>query len=322
LNEFELIQQYFSSQGLARDDVVVAIGDDAAVVTPSARMQQVVTTDMLVAGTHFLADADPHSIGYKSLAVNLSDLAAMGASPTWFTLNLSLPGVDRLWLEWFRDGLFRLAGTYGVQLIGGDTVRGPLVVGVQAFGVLPAGTALMRSGARPRDRIYVTGTLGDAGLALAQQRNELALSAPDREIVMQRLHFPAPRVSEGVGLRDVASSCIDISDGLLADLGHILQASAVGARVVLERIPVSSVYRQHFEHVHSWDAALKSGDDYELCFTVPAEQTATLERLGAAWACGVSYIGDIEAAPGLRLVDAHGRTHEPTMEGFDHFADD
>jgi len=322
LNEFELIQRYFASQGLARGDVVVPIGDDAAVVSMPAGMQQVVTTDLLVAGTHFLADADPNSIGHKSLAVNLSDLAAMGASPAWFTLSLSLPSIDQAWLGKFCKGLFRVAGAHGVQLIGGDTVRGPLTIGIQAHGLLPAGTAVRRSGARPRDRIYVSGTLGDAGLALLCQRAELELSLPDRELVMQRLNFPVPRVSEGVGIRDLASSGIDISDGLLADLAHILQASSVGARVVVDRIPVSSVYRRHFEQARGWELALASGDDYELCFTLPAEHTAALECLATTWTCGFSYIGDIEAAAGVRLVDAAGRTHDYAIEGFDHFAAD
>jgi thiamine-monophosphate kinase len=320
LNEFELIRTYFAVQGLARDDVVISIGDDAAVVRPQPGMEEVLTTDMLVADTHFFADADPRSIGYKSLAVNLSDLAAMGAEPAWFTLDLSLPRVDPSWLEAFTCGLFELAARHRVQLVGGDTVRGPLAVAIQLCGFVPAGTALRRTGACAGDCVYVTGTLGDAALALLQRQGELTFSSAEREQLQHRLDYPEPRLAIGTALRAVATSCIDVSDGLLADLGHVLEASAVGARIALERIPFSKVYRQHRERLGGWDLALTNGDDYELCFTVPRARQTELESLLSGCDCEVSYVGDIEAEAGLRIVDVGGELYAPMTHGYEHFS--
>lgn len=320
MNEFELIRRYFASQGLAREDVIVPIGDDAAVVALPSGMQQVLTTDMLVAGSHFFADADPRSIGHKALAVNLSDIAAMGAAPAWFTLDLSLPRADPDWLQAFTDGLFALASQYQTQLVGGDTVRGPLTVAIQVCGLLPAGAALLRSGARPGDRIYVTGTLGDAALALAHLRGALQLPEPERVQVMPRLDYPQPRVAAGQALRTLASSCIDVSDGLYADLGHVLEASGVGAGLFLEKIPLSSLYRRHSESVGGTELALTNGDDYELCFTLPPAREPELQRVMPQCGCDLTYVGDIEARPGLRIVDANGRVREPKIRGYDHFA--
>ena len=322
MNEFDLIRTFFASQGSARDDVAVSIGDDAAVVNVPPGMQQVLTTDVLVAGTHFLAEADPVGIGHKSLAVNLSDLAAMGATPKWFTLNLSLPEVNTSWLQGFCRGLFGLASQWNVSLIGGDTVRGPLTIGIQACGVVSTGKAMLRSGAKTGDRIYVTGTLGDAGVALLHQRGTLALEAADVATVQSRLDSPIPRVSEGLALRDFASSCIDISDGLLSDLGHIATASTVGARIMLERLPVSTVYHTYFEQLDRWAIALTAGDDYELCFTIPGPRQADFERLSAKWQCGATYIGDIETESGVRVVDRLGVDHKPNTGGYEHFTAD
>jgi thiamine-monophosphate kinase len=319
LNEFELIRSYFAGQGLARDDVVVSIGDDAAVVAPTPGMQEVLTTDMLVAGRHFFADVDPRSIGHKALAVNLSDIAAMGATPAWFTLDLSLPSADPQWLRAFARGLFGLADQYRTQLVGGDTVRGPLAVAIQLCGMVPAGGALRRSGAQPGDRIYVTGTLGDAALALSHRRGALDLPEPERLQVVQRLEYPQPRVAAGEALRALASSCIDVSDGLYADLGHVLEASAVGAQLISEKIPLSPVYRRHSETVGGAELALSNGDDYELCFTVPPAKVPELQRMLSRCQCDVTYVGDIEAQPGLRMLDANGRIHEPKLQGYDHF---
>ena len=322
MNEFDLIRTFFASQGSARDDVAVSIGDDAAVVNVPPGMQQVLTTDVLVAGTHFLAEADPVGIGHKSLAVNLSDLAAMGAVPKWFTLNLSLSEVNTSWLQGFCRGLFGLANQWNISLVGGDTVRGPLTIGIQAGGVVPTGKAMLRSGAKVGDRIYVTGTLGDAGVALLHQRGTLPLKATDFAKVRPRLDFPIPRLSEGLALRDFASSCIDISDGLLSDLGHIATASTVGARIMLERLPVSTVYRTYFEQFGRWDTAITAGDDYELCFTIPRPRQTDFERLSAKWQCGATYIGDIETEPGVRVVDRLGVDHKPNTNGYEHFAAD
>ncbi len=300
----------------------MSIGDDAAVVNVLPGMQQVLTTDVLVAGTHFLADGDPVAIGHKSLAVNLSDLAAMGAAPKWFTLNLSLPEVNTNWLQAFCRGLFELASQWNLSLVGGDTVRGPLTIGVQADGEVPSGTAMLRSGAKAGDRIYVTGTLGDAGAALLHQRGTLALEAADFATVKARLDFPTPRVSEGLALREFASSCIDISDGLFSDLGHIVTASAIGARIMLERLPASTVYRKYFEQLGGWNTAITAGDDYELCFTIPASRRTDFEQLSATWHCGATYIGDVETEPGVRVVDQFGTDRKPSTGGYEHFAAD
>jgi thiamine-monophosphate kinase len=320
LNEFELIRSYFACQGLAREDVIVSIGDDAAVVAPPPGTQQVLTTDMLVAGSHFFADADPRSVGHKALAVNLSDIAAMGATPAWFTLDLSLPSTDARWLQAFAGGLFELADQYRTQLVGGDTVRGPLAVAIQLCGVVPAGEALLRSGARPGDHVYVTGTLGDAALALSQRRGTLDLPEPERLQVMRRLDYPQPRVAAGEALRAVASSCIDVSDGLYADLGHVLEASRVGAQLVSDKIPLSSVYRRYSDRFGGAELALSNGDDYELCFTVPPAKVSELLRMLPRCQCDVTHIGDIEAQLGLRMLDANGRLDEPKLRGYDHFA--
>ncbi|MFQ6022429.1 MAG: thiamine-phosphate kinase [Acidiferrobacterales bacterium] len=320
MNEFDLIRTYFARQGLTRNDVVVSIGDDAAVIDIPAGMQQVVTTDALIAGTHFLADAEPASVGHKALAVNFSDLAAMGATPTWFTLNLTLPAVDDVWLKAFCEGVFTLANEYQAQLVGGDTVRGPLAVCIQAYGLVPAGKALLRTGAKSSDRIYVTGVLGDAALGLLQQRGRLSMSQKERACALERLNYPAPRVAQGIVLRDLASSCIDISDGLLADLEHILQASGVGARVFIDQVPLSAVYRAHFDEVGGWELAITNGDDYELCFTASSDKQVELESLAAFDKCGLTCIGDIEPEPGLRIVDSTGKPYEPKRYGYDHFA--
>ncbi len=319
MNEFELIRRYFASQGLVREDVLLGIGDDAAVVRVPPGMEQVITTDVLVEGRHFFADCDAAAVGHKALAVNLSDLAAMGAQPAWFTLALALPQADTRWLEAFCAGLFALARRYEVALIGGDTVRGPLTVTIQAHGLLPPGQALRRAGARVGDRLYVTGTLGDAALALKQRRGELALPGAERHALQQRLDYPEPRVQAGVALRGLASSCIDVSDGLLADLGHILEASRVGACVELGRVPVSEAYRRHLPSVH-WEPALTGGDDYELCFTVPPAREAELVARRAQLGCEATRIGEIEPGPELRVLDPAGRAYVPAGRGYDHFA--
>ncbi len=318
MNEFELIRDYFARQPVTRADVVVGIGDDAAVLELPVDRQLVVSTDMLVAGVHFPQETAPAAVGYKALAVNLSDLAAMGASPAWFTLNLSLPAADPVWLRAFCAGLFDLAGAFGLQLVGGDTTRGPLTIGIQIAGFVPHGQALLRSGARPGDGIYVTGWLGDAALGLMCLREQLRLPESDRAQVLQRLERPTPRVHEGEALRGLASACIDISDGLVADLGHVLEASGVGAQVELATLPLSAVYQAVRGQV-GWNPAVARGDDYELCFTVPAQRQPALEALAAQFDCAIRRIGVIEARPGLRLVEPSGAAFRPDIPGFDHF---
>jgi thiamine-monophosphate kinase len=318
VHEFELIREFFASQPVTRPDVVLGIGDDAALLNVPAGHELVVTTDMLVAGVHFPEATDARSIGHKALAVNLSDLAAMGATPAWFTLNLSLPQADAGWLREFTRGLFALARQHEVALVGGDTTRGPLTIGIQAMGFVPRWQALTRSGARPGDHIYVTGQLGEAALGLLLAQGRLELPEEYQGPVLARLHRPLPRVAAGVALRGIASACIDISDGLGADLGHILEASQAGARVQLARLPLSPAYDAARERV-GWEPALGGGDDYELCFTVPAEREAALRQAAARFGVPCVQIGEIETQPGLRLVDEQGRLYSLRAGGYDHF---
>ncbi len=318
MNEFELIAHYFARQPVARPDVALGIGDDAAVLDVPPGQQLVVSTDMLVAGVHFPEGTDAVSIGHKALAVNLSDLAAMGATPAWYTLNLSLPQAEPVWLEGFCQGMFALAVKHDAALVGGDTTRGPLTIGIQIMGLVPHGQALKRAGARPGDRIYVTGLLGEAALGLRVAQGQLKL--PDEYLanVLTQLNRPLPRVPAGLKLRGLASACIDISDGLAADLGHILAASNVGARIHLKRLPLSLAYDAVFEQV-GWQAALAGGDDYELCFTIPSAQETAFRLASAQFGVACSYIGDIEAEAGLRIMDEQGGLYRPEQAGFDHF---
>jgi len=318
LNEFEIIREFFVSQPVRRPDVVMGIGDDAALLSVPDEHELVVTTDLLVAGVHFPETIDPRSVGHKALAVNLSDLAAMGATPAWFTLTLSLPQADSAWLREFTQGMYALARQYDVALVGGDTTRGPLTIGIQAMGFVPRWQALMRSGAKPGDRIYVTGNLGEAALGLLLLQGKLQLPEEYQGPVLTRLNRPMPRVAAGLALRGLASSCIDVSDGLVADLGHILDASGVGARVQLARLPVSMAYDPAFTQV-GWEPAIAGGDDYELCFTVPAERENALRMATAQFGVSCAQIGEIESHPGLRLVDAHGSLYTTKTGGYDHF---
>ncbi len=317
--EFQLIKKFFSVSGSGRNGVVLGVGDDAALLEVPAGKELAVTVDTLLAGIHYPRSTAAADVGYKALAVNLSDLAAMGAKPVWATLALTLPSADEVWLRDFAEGLLSLAEGFGVQLVGGDTTRGPVtIVTLQLHGLVPKGEALRRSGAREGDFVYVTGTLGDAALAL------LLLEEGKRvpEALQRRLDRPTPRVAEGVALRGMASACIDISDGLLADLGHILEASAVGARLELERLPLSQDYLASVESLADrWAPALSGGDDYELCFTVSPEQREKVERCFArqGWLC--THVGVIEERTrGLRCLLPDGTEYNPLNRGYDHFA--
>ena len=319
-SEFSLIDRYFAVHDLHRPDVALGIGDDCALLVPPAGQQLVVTMDTLVADVHFFAAADPEGLGHKALAVNLSDLASMGATPAWATLALTLPKANEDWLERFCRGLFALADRYDVQLVGGDTTHGPVTtLTIQAHGFVPPDSALRRDGAQPGDGVYVTGTPGDAGLALAAAYGKALVVPEGRVYVQQRLERPEPRLAEGVALRGVASAAIDISDGLAQDLGHILERSGVGARLEVERLPLSLALAASLD----WDAAivtaLASGDDYELCFTVPPERVAWLESVARGWECRCTRIGVITAEPGLRLVRADGSAFRLERLGYDHF---
>ena len=337
LSEFDLIQRYFTPTTPARDDVIQGVGDDGAVLHVPIGMDLVVSVDTLVSGVHFFADVDPAALGHKALAVNLSDMAAMGAEPAWATLALTLPQVDEVWLEAFGRGFFELAEHYGVQLVGGDTCRGPLAMSVQMHGFIQQGAALRRVGAMVGDLIYVTGTLGDAGLALQALQQHQALVAsgilplatlvhpctapePHAHYLKDRLERPSPRVFEGLALRGIASAAIDVSDGLVADLGHILAASGVGATLEIERLPVSSAFVAVVQGDSCWQLPLSAGDDYELCFTVPAEKQAKVEQVFARFGCGAARIGVIESSLGLRCKLASGEILTPPSSGYQHFS--
>jgi len=318
ISEFNLIERYFARTGRTRDDVVLGIGDDAALVRVPDGMELALAIDTLVAGVHFPVDTDAASLGHKALAVNLSDLAAMGAEPVWATLALTLPEANEQWLDDFSRGLFALADRYNVQLIGGDTTHGPLTITVQAHGCVPAGQALRRAGARPGDLIYVTGTLGDAGLALLALQEEVKLPLKDKTFVLDRLNRPEPRIVIGQQLRGIAHAAIDVSDGLAADLSHILDASHVGATIQVERLPLSPVLQEYFHMIGGWIVPLASGDDYELCITVPPDKQAALELACAQHACPCTWIGSINARPGLHCLMDDG-TEIGAPSGYQHF---
>ncbi len=269
MNEFELIQQFFSTQSIQRSDVLLGIGDDAALVQPPHNHELVITTDTLISGVHFLENTAAADIGYKALAVNLSDLAAMGATPAWVTLALTLSNADEKWLQEFARGFFSLCAEHQTQLIGGDVTRGHLSITVQAIGFVPAHQAIKRSGAKPTDLIYVTNTLGDAALALAFLQNKIKVSATHQKTILAKLCRPTPQIAIGMALRNIATAAIDISDGLAADLNHILTRSQVGAHVDVDRIPLSTALTDSMNKPDAISLALQGGDDYELCFTVP-----------------------------------------------------
>ncbi|MDU4094144.1 MAG: thiamine-phosphate kinase [Pantoea sp.] len=318
--EFELIARYFNRVTSSRRDVEKGIGDDCALLNVPEKQTLAISTDTLVEGIHFLRDIHPADLGYKALAVNLSDLAAMGADPAWLTLALTLPDVDEAWLKAFSDSLFELLDYYDMQLIGGDTTRGPRSLTLGIHGLVPVGRALRRSGARPGDWIYVTGSLGDsaAGLALLQHRVRITDPVVHEALIKRHLR-PMPRILQGQALRNLASAAIDISDGLISDLGHILQASECGARVNLDALPLSSVLRDHFAPEQALRWALSGGEDYELCFTVPEINRGALDvalgRLGVPYTC----IGQLAPeSEGLVLLQ-DGQPTTFNLKGFDHF---
>lgn len=319
MNEFDIINTYFTHRDHARADVIKGSGDDAAVVRVPAGHELVISTDTLVAGIHFPVATSPEAIGHKSLAVNLSDLAAMGATPAWALLALTLPEANDNWLKQFCQGFFRLAQRYGVALIGGDLTHGPLSITVQMLGFAPTGQSVYRSGARPGDRIYVTGTLGDAGVGLRQAQLSTHALTPAQSFLRERLNRPEPRVAVGQALAGLANAAIDISDGLAADLTHLLTQSHVGARIDVERLPCSSALQHTVTKEEAIALALNAGDDYELCFTIAAEHTDELARRLATIDCPYTYIGDITAALGLVLHDQYGGNYHGTLMGYQHF---
>lgn len=319
LSEFELIGRYFTHPA---PHTRLGVGDDGAVVRVRRGRELVVSADLLVAGRHFFADADPRQLGHKALAVNLSDMAAMGAIARWATLAIALPRVEPWWLRRFAAGFMQLARRHGVDLIGGDTTRGPLAICVQVMGEVPAGSALTRSGARAGDEIWVSGHIGDAALALAAMKGHLKLSAAERGRIQKRLHAPTPRLALGAALRGIARSAIDISDGLCADLGHICERSRVSAVVDFERLPISPVMRRHLDSPAARDALLAGGDDYELCFTAPLARHRAVLRAASRTATKVTAIGRIQACktrPGVTVIAHGGKRIEVKRGGYDHF---
>ncbi|MGV7207755.1 thiamine-phosphate kinase [Oxalobacteraceae bacterium A2-2] len=318
LSEFDLIKEYFVRARPARASL--GIGDDCALLTPTPGMQTAISSDMLVEGRHFFAGADARKLGHKALAVNLSDLAAMGARPVGFTLALALPAAERAWLEGFAAGLFALADVFDIELIGGDTTKGPLNICITVFGEVAPGRALRRDAARPGDDIWVSGSLGDARLALAGLRGELALDDSALAASAVRLHTPVPRVELGLLLsgQGLAHAAIDISDGLVGDLGHILERSGVGATLDLDALPAGDVLATRDQDLRRRYAAA-GGDDYELCFTAPASARAAIVAAAASVATPVARVGAIEAASGLRLTDAGGRPLDLRLDSYDHF---
>ena len=324
MGEFDLIRRYFQ-RPVRR--AALGVGDDCALLAPAPGMQLAISSDMLVEGRHFFADVNPRLLGHKALAVNLSDLAASGARPLAFTLALSLPGADEDWISEFAAGLLTLADAHECELIGGDTTGGPLNICITVFGEVPAGQALLRSGARAGDEIWVSGTLGDARLALEAMLGHVQLPAELLQQARQRLEAPTPRVALGLALRGISSSAIDVSDGLLGDLGHVLRASGTGATVdasiaitLIAACADSESAKCQFDLDFLRQCALAGGDDYELLFTAPAALRSAVAQ--AAQACGtaVTRIGRIEAEPGLRLVDALGQALDAQRyASFDHF---
>lgn len=324
MGEFDLIARYFTRPVR---HAALGVGDDCALLAPRPGMQLAISSDMLVEGRHFFADVDPEALGHKALAVNLSDLAACGARPLAFTLALSLPRVDEAWLAGFSKGLLALADAHGCELVGGDTTQGPLNICITVFGEVPAGQALLRSGARAGDDIYVSGTLGDARLALEALLGHIHL--PDELLAQarQRLEQPTPRVQLGQRLRGIASSALDVSDGLLGDLRHILAASGVGAEIELakttELIAASALFTGPeaifgMELMHQ--STLAGGDDYELAFTAAPAQRDAVQSAARQADVAVTRIGRITATPGLRLLDAQGQPQPVAYASFDHFA--
>jgi thiamine-monophosphate kinase len=316
LGEFDLIARYFT-RPVRR--AALGVGDDCALLTaPAAGEQLAISSDMLVEGHHFLPGADPESLGHKTLAVNLSDLAAVGAKPMAFTLAMALPEADARWLEGFARGLFALADAHDIELVGGDTTRGPRNLCITVLGFVPRGQALLRSGARPSDDLWVSGTVGDARLALGHRLGEWSLDAAAQAASVARMDRPTPRVALGLALRGVAHAAIDVSDGLLADLGHILRRSGVGATVQADACPASPALRAQSAQRQRL-CQLAGGDDYELLFTAPPAARNAVAAAAAQAATPVTRIGRIDAEPDLRLIDASGQVLDNVYAGFDHF---
>ena len=320
MGEFDLITRYFTRPAKR---AVLGVGDDCALWQIQPGMQLAVSTDMLVEGRHFLSTVPPKRLGHKALAVNLSDLAASGAKPVAFTLALAMPRIDESWLQGFSAGLLALADQHTCELVGGDTTQGPLTICITVMGEVPPGDALLRQGAQVGDDIYISGSVGDARLALEVMRGQLSLSASDFESCRQRMEQPQPRIALGLALRGVANACIDVSDGLAGDLGHVLKASQVGAVLTTDWVQDSaaiSVAMQSLPFVRRLDMALAGGDDYELLFTAAPEQAEAVQHAANEADVSVTCIGRITTGSGLQVLDLQGVPMSRRFASFDHFA--
>lgn len=316
-SEFDLIARYFTRPA---PGAVLGVGDDAALMRITPGMELAVSTDMLVAGRHFLPDADPYQLGHKALAVNLSDLAAMGARPRWATLSLALPAADEVWLEAFSRGFFDLAEHHGVDLVGGDTTRGPLNLCVSILGEVAMGQALRRDGAQVGDDVWVSGSLGGAALGLRYLLGEVELTADEAASCQERLHVPVPRLALGQALVGVAHGAVDISDGFMADLGHILERSGTGAEIHFGQLPAHPAVTARMESPLARQCLLAGGDDYELCFTAPPSRAQEVLAAGIQAGVEVARVGRITAVQGLHVLGADARAMKLEMRGYDHFA--
>ncbi|HEY9104339.1 thiamine-phosphate kinase [Chitinimonas sp.] len=317
LDEFDLIRRYFT-RPLA--NTVLGVGDDAALVAPTPGQQLAISADTLVEGRHFFAGADPESLGWKSLAVNLSDMAAMGAVPRWYTLCLTLPSADPVWLAGFARGLNLLADRAGVELIGGDTTSGPLAISIQILGEVPPDRALRRGGAQAGDEVWLSGPTGAAAMAVRHRYGQLRLEGDDLRLCEARLDRPEPRLALGRALQGLATAAIDVSDGLLADLGHIARRSGLAATLELGDLPQPPLSDEACA-LPDFDACLLAGgDDYELCFTVPAERHAEVLALGRQLGLPLACIGRMSVGEGVSVLDCTGRPVTLAAHGFNHFA--
>ena len=325
MGEFELIERFFRSAAGLSAGVDLGIGDDCALLAPAPGMQLAISSDMLVEGRHFLSTVSPEALGHKALAVNLSDLAACGTKPLGFTLALSLPRVDEAWLAGFSRGLLALADAHGCALIGGDTTAGPLNICITVFGHVPVGQALLRGGAQPGDDIYVSGLPGQARLALEAFRGNVSLQKEDFALTRARMERPTPRVALGMALRGIASSAIDLSDGLLGDLSHILKASSLGAEIALDTIDSIALRADYLPASSRFDSkflrqmVLSGGDDYELVFTASPDQRDAVQHAASVTQTLISRIGHMQSESGLRLCEADGSIAANDFASFDHF---
>jgi thiamine-monophosphate kinase len=331
LGEFDVIERFFKTPSIAQSPhsaINLGIGDDCALINPPLGEEIAITSDMLVEGRHFIKGVDAEQLGRKALAVNLSDLAAMGARPLGFTLSIALPNIDAQWLTAFSKGLLSVANQFGCPLIGGDTTAGPLTISITALGCVPIGKAIRRSGSKVDDEVWVSGTVGDARLTLAALRHEITLSSDELQTIEHRMHQPTPRIDLGLKLRDIAHAALDISDGLLGDLQHILCQSQVDAEIFLDRIPKSSILKKQSGEIQNQFAAC-GGDDYELCFTAPKNQHEALLEIGRALHLPLTCIGRIIQRENdlskVHILNADGKILSETeaaqlLKSFDHFA--